>query len=41
MFDVGNSVVRKLHSRGRKVICYLDVGSWENYRPDRNAFPGR
>jgi hypothetical protein len=38
-FDVGGKVVRKLHSKHRKVICYLDVGSWENYRPDRAAFP--
>ena len=21
------------------MICYLDVGSWERYRPDRAAFP--
>ncbi len=38
-FDVGKGVVKKLHSKGRKVICYLDVGSWENYRPDRDDFP--
>jgi hypothetical protein len=38
-FDVGKGVVHKLHSKGRKVICYLDVGSWENYRPDKDAFP--
>ena len=38
-FDVGKRVVRKLHAKGRRVICYLDVGSWERYRPDRAAFP--
>lgn len=32
-------VVRRLHDQGRRVICYLDVGSWERYRPDRNRFP--
>jgi hypothetical protein len=31
--------VRELHSEDRKAICYLDVGSWESYRPDRNDFP--
>jgi len=31
--------VRKLHSEGRKAICYLDVGSWENFRPDKHEFP--
>lgn len=38
-FDVSKSTVSKLHSLGRKVICYIDVGSWENYRPDANRFP--
>jgi hypothetical protein len=26
--------VATLHALGRHVICYVDVGSWENYRPD-------
>jgi hypothetical protein len=38
-FDVSKRVVRRLHARGRRAICYLDVGSWERYRPDRGAFP--
>ncbi len=38
-FETPKSVVRKLHRQGRKVVCYLDVGSWEEYRPDKNAFP--
>jgi hypothetical protein len=38
-FEVPASVVRRLHRQGRKVICYLDVGSWENYRPDAAQFP--
>lgn len=33
-FEVGAKAVAKLHRQGRKVICYLDVGSWESYRPD-------
>lgn len=28
-----------LHSRGRKVICYISAGSWEDWRPDANRFP--
>jgi hypothetical protein len=39
MFDNTAAVVADLHSRGRKVICYIDVGSWENYRPDASKFP--
>jgi hypothetical protein len=38
-FDTPRSVVRRLHAAGRKAICYLDVGSWENYRPDAKRFP--
>ncbi len=38
-FDVSKKTVRKLHRMGRKVICYIDVGSWENYRPDAKRFP--
>jgi hypothetical protein len=38
-FDTPAATVRRLHSLGRKVICYISAGSWENYRPDRNQFP--
>jgi hypothetical protein len=38
-FSTSAKVVHRLHAQGRKVICYLDVGSWESYRPDRNEFP--
>ena len=36
---VGQSVVDYYHSRGTKVICYISVGSYENWRPDADAFP--
>ena len=38
-FDVSKKTVAQLHSKGRKVICYIDVGSWENYRADKDQFP--
>lgn len=38
-FETPQSTVAKLHRQGRKVICYLDVGSWESYRPDKAEFP--
>ncbi len=38
-FETSAGKVRELHRRGRRVICYLDVGSWESYRPDRGEFP--
>ncbi|KES08680.1 endo alpha-1,4 polygalactosaminidase [Streptomyces toyocaensis] len=31
--------VARLHREGRKVICYVNVGAWEEFRPDRDAFP--
>ncbi len=38
-FEAPAGVVRRLHHQGRKVICYIDVGSWESYRPDKAEFP--
>jgi hypothetical protein len=31
--------VAALHARGRRVICYVDVGTRENFRPDARSFP--
>jgi Glycoside-hydrolase family GH114 len=31
--------VTALHRRGKKVICYVDVGAFETYRPDAKKFP--
>jgi len=38
-FDNDASVVNALHAQGRKVICYLSVGSYEDWRPDAKSFP--
>jgi hypothetical protein len=38
-FETPRRTVDLLHHRGARVICYLDVGSWESYRPDRDQFP--
>src|SRR4051794_5061151 len=38
-FDVGKATIAGLHARGRHVVCYVDAGSWEPYRPDRNEYP--
>jgi len=40
-FDTSAQTVEKLHANGSKAICYISVGSWENWRPDRNKFPKR
>jgi hypothetical protein len=39
MFDTSAKVVAKLHGMGRRVMCYVDVGTWENWRPDAGKFP--
>ena len=38
-WEVDASVVEDLHARGIKVICYVSVGSWEDFRPDADEFP--
>jgi hypothetical protein len=40
-FETSRSTVAALHRRGRKAICYLDIGAWESYRPDQGTFPKR
>ncbi|CAN5191681.1 hypothetical protein BH18ACT4_BH18ACT4_15040 [soil metagenome] len=39
LFENDASVVATLHAAGRKVICYLSAGSYENFRPDASRFP--
>ena len=39
IFDNDASVVADLHAKGRKVIGYINVGSWEDWRPDKDKFP--
>ncbi|MFG2333733.1 endo alpha-1,4 polygalactosaminidase [Streptomyces sp. NPDC048604] len=38
-FDQSAATVADLHRRGRKVICYLSTGAWEEFRPDAAKFP--
>ena len=38
-FENSATVVAALHAKGRKVICYLNVGAAETFRPDYAAFP--
>lgn len=38
-FEASKGDVRTLHRHRRRAICYLDVGSWESYRPDTDRFP--
>ncbi|MEU4347341.1 endo alpha-1,4 polygalactosaminidase [Streptomyces sp. NPDC023838] len=38
-FNVSRAQVDDLHRRGRKVICYVSTGAWEDFRPDAGRFP--
>ncbi|MER7500297.1 endo alpha-1,4 polygalactosaminidase [Nonomuraea pusilla] len=40
-FNATAATVRRLHETkaGRKVVCYLSAGSYEDWRPDAGAFP--
>jgi hypothetical protein len=39
LFDSAASEVDRLHAAGRRVVCYISVGSWEDWRPDAEDFP--
>jgi hypothetical protein len=41
LFDTPARVVRALHREGRHVVCYLDAGTWERWRPDASTFPSK
>jgi hypothetical protein len=38
-FDTPASTVTAIHDLGKKAVCYIDVGTWENWRPDAKKFP--
>ncbi|MFC5722951.1 endo alpha-1,4 polygalactosaminidase [Streptomyces gamaensis] len=38
-FENDARTVARLHDRGRKVICYINAGAWEDFRDDHDAFP--
>jgi hypothetical protein len=39
LFENPASVVASLHARGRRVICYMSAGTFEDWRPDAARFP--
>jgi hypothetical protein len=40
-FEATRSLVSSIQSDGAAAVCYVDVGSWENWRPDADRFPTR
>lgn len=39
LFGTPQGTIDALHAAGRRVICYVDAGSWEPGRPDAAEFP--
>ena len=39
LFDNEAAAIANLHAEGKKVICYINVGAWEDWRPDADQFP--
>jgi hypothetical protein len=38
-FDNSADTVAALHAAGKRVICYIETGAWEDYRSDAAEFP--
>lgn len=38
-FDNTAATVANLHAQGKKAICYISAGTYENWRPDASQFP--
>lgn len=39
LFETEAAVVESLHAQGKRVVCYMSAGSWEEWRPDAALFP--
>jgi hypothetical protein len=39
LFETDPETIADLHAAGKRVICYISAGSWEDWRPDASAFP--
>ena len=35
------TAVKQIHARHAQAVCYVDAGSWEDWRPDAAKFPKR
>jgi len=38
LFETSQDAIDSLHEIGKRVICYINVGAWEEYRPDAADF---
>lgn len=38
-FETDAKTVAMLHAQGIRTLCYMDMGTWEEWRPDADAYP--
>jgi hypothetical protein len=39
MENTSANIISRLKNKGITVVCYMEVGAWENYRQDAKSFP--
>ncbi|NLF50605.1 MAG: endo alpha-1,4 polygalactosaminidase, partial [Leptolinea sp.] len=39
LFDTTVEIIEAIHARGKRVLCYINVGAWEDWRPDATQYP--
>ncbi|RMD67842.1 MAG: endo alpha-1,4 polygalactosaminidase [Gammaproteobacteria bacterium] len=39
LFETSPELIAELHRQGKRVVCYFSAGSFEDWRPDADAFP--
>ena len=39
LFETPVSTITRIHEQGAIVLCYLNAGAWEDFRPDVEDFP--
>jgi hypothetical protein len=39
LFETTPEQIAALHARGAQVVCYLNAGAWEDWRPESGDFP--
>lgn len=38
LFETKSEDISILHSQGKKAICYINAGVWEDWRPDADQY---
>lgn len=39
LFETPPEIIQALHTQGLRVVCYINAGAWEVFRPDAVGFP--